>query len=154
MRSYRFWRWLYWWCGRFGFYRLFIAVQAPLCLLVQPLLHPRNPAATLLGLRDRLASLSRGCGWSYFRLRFLKVDSDSSWRSTRLGIAGENFDCFGRTSTLRPVDGVEAEIVTLIWVGARIHEQPDDIRVTADNCKNEGGLAAARPLVYIRAIGQ
>ena len=69
-------------------------------------------------------------------------------------IAGENLDCFGRASTLRPVDGVEAEIVAFVWISAGVDELPDDIRVTADDRENEGGLAAARPLVYVRAIGQ
>ncbi len=71
-----------------------------------------------------------------------------------MGIAGENVDRFGRSSTLRPVDGVEAEIVALVWIGAGVDELPDDIRVTADDRENEGGLATACPLVYVRAIGQ
>jgi len=71
-----------------------------------------------------------------------------------LRITGENIDCFGRASTLRPVHGVKAEIVALVWIGAGVDELPDNIRVTADDRENEGGLATARPLVYVRAIGQ
>ena len=127
--------------------------RVSLRLLVQPLLEPADPAATLFGLRNGFASLSCGRG-SYFRLRFFEVDRYSSWRSTRSGNAGEDFDGFGRASTLRPVNRVETEIVAFVWIGAGVDEQPDDIGVTANNRENERGLAAARLLVYVRAIGQ
>ena len=57
-------------------------------------------------------------------------------------------------ATVRPVNRVEAEIIALVWIGAGVDEQPDDIRVTEDNGEDESSLAAARPLIHIRAIGQ
>ena len=42
----------------------------------------------------------------------------------------------------------------IVWIGAGVNEQPDDIRVTEDNREDEGGLAAARRFIYVRAIGQ
>jgi hypothetical protein len=55
---------------------------------------------------------------------------------------------------MRPVNRVEAEIVALMWIRARIDEQPDYIRVTEDDRENERSSAAARPLVYVCAISQ
>jgi hypothetical protein len=97
------------------------------------------------------------CRWNYFGfglLRFFEVDYYSFWRSTRSSTVVEDTERFGRSPTLRPVNRVEAEIVALMWIRAGIDEQPDYVRVTVDHSENERSSSAARPLVYVCAIGQ
>jgi len=69
-------------------------------------------------------------------------------------IIRENRDCFARASALRPVDRVQTEIVAQLRVGARIHQQLDEIGMAEDDGEDEGRLAATRSFIHVRAIGQ
>src|SRR5215216_207345 len=132
---------------RFGKYRRWgrlVTTRASQLLLVKPLLDSSDPPATLFGVRRGFTSLSRR--WSYLGrrfLRFFKIDGYSSWRSSRSRSVVENFEPFGQSSTLRPVNRVEAEIVALMRIGARLNEEPDEICVTINDRENKRGTAAA-----------
>ena len=66
----------------------------------------------------------------------------------------ENSDRFCQSSALCPLERVEAEIVALLRIGARIHQEFNEVCVAEDDGEDEGRLPAARSFIYVRAIGQ
>ena len=66
----------------------------------------------------------------------------------------ENSDRFRQSSALRPLDCVKPEIVALLRIGTRIHQEFNEVCLAEDDGEDEGRLPAARSFIYVRAIGQ
>ena len=66
----------------------------------------------------------------------------------------ENSGSFRQSAALRPLERVETEIVALLRVGARFHQEFYEVCAAEDDGEDESCLPAARSFIYVRAIGQ
>lgn len=67
---------------------------------------------------------------------------------------GENVERFGQSPAFCPVDRVEAEIISLLGIGAGLNQLLNDMRVAEDYRKNEWSLAATRTFIDVSATGK
>src|SRR6185503_11153357 len=136
--------------------RLFrLAIHTTRRLLIQSLLEPGDPAATLFLFRDRLANRRlRHDGFGRLTLfRLFEVDDYFFRRRTNSTSVGESIDRFGYSSAFRPIDRIKPKIVALVRIGAGLNELLNNVRVTEDYSEDERRLAAARTFVYVSAAG-
>jgi hypothetical protein len=61
---------------------------------------------------------------------------------------------FSESSSLRPFDRVETEIVAQLRVGACVHQYSNEVCVTEDYREDESRPAAVRAFIYVRTISQ
>src|ERR1041384_2923583 len=129
-------------------FRSLVAIQTPCRFLVEPLLETRDPAFTLLCVRHGFARLV-AC-----QLGFFEVDEYFFRRCGRAPRVRENVQRFGQTSTLRPLDRVQSEIIALFRIRAGLNQLLNYVRVAEDYREDERGLAAAGTFVDVSALGK
>src|SRR6185503_15317357 len=138
------------------FRRRLIPVQPPQLLLIQSLLEPCDPAATLFLFRHLVTNRLRlgRDGFDLGLFKLFEVDNYLFRRRTRSLRVGEKVECFAQSSALRPLDGIQTEIIALLRIGAGLNQSLNDMRVTKDYGEDERRLTAARSFIYVSAVGE